>query len=126
MKKMTDTSFLQRYCRDADSVCSGSISDLNQQKLAGNYGRLDLAVNGLTGEAGEVADLWKKVKFHGKVWDEELREEMIKELGDICWYLCQASLALDVPLEEIFTRNIAKLKERHPHKFSNSYMKKGA
>ena len=31
--------------------------------LNGNFSRLDNAIDGLCGEAGEVGDLWKKVKF---------------------------------------------------------------
>ena len=83
---------------------------------------------GLAGEAGEVADVWKKVKYMGLEYNAETREKLIKELGDVCWYLMSAATALEIPFDEIINRNIEKLKARHPHGFSNAYMqqKKGA
>ncbi|MBR2137558.1 MAG: nucleoside triphosphate pyrophosphohydrolase family protein [Alphaproteobacteria bacterium] len=96
-------------------------------KLEGKYARLDNAVAGLSGESGEIADLWKKIKFHQLAYDEEIKDKLIKELGDVCWYLCLAANALNVPLNEIIEKNIRKLHERHPHGFSPAYMqqKKG-
>ena len=77
----------------------------------------DLILNGvlgLCGESGEVADLIKKWKFQG----HELRKgELIKELGDICWYIAIAASGLGVDLEIIMQGNIDKLKERYPHGF---------
>ena len=39
------------------------------------------------------------------------------ELGDVAWYLAEAATALDIPLEEIMTVNINKLKKRYPDGF---------
>lgn len=96
--------------------------------LEGNYSRLDNAIAGLAGESGEVADLWKKVKYHSLEYDAETREKFKKELGDVCWYLFQTAYALKMPMEEIIDGNVAKLKQRHSHGFSPEYMqhKKGA
>src|SRR5690606_17198640 len=69
---------------------------------------------GLGGEAGEVADLVKKIIFHGKPLTDEIRATFIKEAGDVCWYLAALCLALDIPLEEVFTKNIDKLMARYP------------
>ncbi len=91
-------------------------------KLNGNYSRLDNAIAGLAGEAGEVADVWKKVKFHGLEYNQETRDKFIKELGDVCWYVFQTAIALDISVEEVINRNMEKLKNRHPHGFSSSYM----
>jgi NTP pyrophosphatase (non-canonical NTP hydrolase) len=79
-----------------------------------NYALLN-AVLGIAGEGGEISDDLKKTLFHGKPFD---REHAIKELGDVLWYVAQASFALDVPLEEVARRNIAKLRERYPEGFS--------
>ena len=96
--------------------------------LEGNYSRLDNAIAGLAGESGEVADLWKKVKYHSLEYDAETREKFKKELGDVCWYLFQTAYALKMPMDEIIDGNVAKLKQRHAHGFSPEYMqhKKGA
>ncbi|MBQ7865225.1 MAG: nucleotide pyrophosphohydrolase, partial [Clostridia bacterium] len=46
------------------------------------------------------------------------REHLIKELGDVAWYLAETAFALDVSLEEVCQRNIDKLKARYPEGFS--------
>lgn len=73
------------------------------------------SVMGLCGESGEACDLVKKHLFHGHELD---REALIKELGDVAWYLAEAVAALDISLDEVFERNIEKLKQRYPEGFS--------
>ena len=75
------------------------------------------SVMGLCGESGEAIDLVKKYLHQGHPLD---REGLIKELGDIAWYLAEAATALDVSLEEIMERNIEKLKKRYPEGFSSA------
>ncbi|MDR1694642.1 MAG: nucleoside triphosphate pyrophosphohydrolase family protein [Lactobacillaceae bacterium] len=129
---MTEKDFFQSYCKFADFTTSeyGKDDNIFKEKtgklsaaLNGNYSRLDNAVSGISGEAGEIADLWKKIKFHGKEFNEENKEMLVKELGDMFWYLAQASIALNVSMEEIINKNIEKLKARHPNGFSDKYMK---
>lgn len=72
------------------------------------------SVMGLCGEAGEAIDLVKRHRFHGHALD---REALVLELGDIAWYLAEAAQALEIPLEEILTKNIEKLKKRYPQGF---------
>ena len=72
------------------------------------------AVMGLCGESGEAIDLVKKHLHQGHPLD---REKLIKELGDIAWYLAETAYALDVSLDEVLERNIAKLKARYPDGF---------
>ena len=72
-------------------------------------------VMGLCGEAGEAIDLVKKHLAQGHNLD---REALIKELGDVAWYLAETAYALDVSLEEVCSRNIEKLKKRYPEGFS--------
>ncbi len=73
------------------------------------------SVMGLCGESGEAIDLVKKWLHQGHALD---KEKLTKELGDIAWYLAEAATALDIPLEEIFRRNIDKLRARYPAGFS--------
>ena len=70
---------------------------------------------GLCGEAGEAIDIVKKHLAQGHELD---REHLIKELGDIAWYLAETATALDVSLEEVLQGNIKKLKKRYPEGFS--------
>ena len=79
-----------------------------------NIARLDTAFTGLCSEAGEANDLVKKLKFHGKDWSPEIREHLIKELGDVAWYWMNACIALEIDPEEAILRNIEKLESRYP------------
>lgn len=74
-------------------------------------------VMGLCGESGEAIDLVKKHLAQGHALD---REALIKELGDVAWYLAETAYALDVPLEGVLERNIAKLKARYPQGFDTA------
>lgn len=71
---------------------------------------------GLAGEAGEVADLLKKVLGHGHEMD---REKLSKELGDVLWYVADLATLHGLKLSDIAEKNIAKLKERYPEGFSH-------
>lgn len=70
---------------------------------------------GLTGEAGEVADLIKKGEFHGHGVD---KVELRKELGDVLWYLSQLARVGGLTLEEVAKGNVDKLAARYPEGFS--------
>ena len=72
------------------------------------------ALMGLCGESGEAIDIMKKHLYQGHDLD---REKLIKELGDIAWYLAETAYALDVNLEKVFRDNIEKLKNRYPEGF---------
>lgn len=72
-------------------------------------------VMGLCGESGEAIDIVKRHLAQGHELD---REHLIKELGDVAWYLAETAFALDVSLEEVCQRNIDKLKARYPEGFS--------
>lgn len=72
-------------------------------------------VMGLCGESGEAIDIVKRHLAQGHELD---RDHLIKELGDVAWYLAETAFALDVSLEEVCQRNIDKLKARYPEGFS--------
>lgn len=70
---------------------------------------------GLAGEAGETADMLKKHLFHGKPLDAD---EVVKELGDVMWYVAGMATAIGVSLGDIAQRNVDKLRTRYPDGFS--------
>lgn len=77
----------------------------------------DILINGvmgLCGEAGEVIDIVKKHLHQGHPLN---KEELIKELGDVAWYLAEIAYAIDIDLETILKINIDKLKKRFPNGF---------
>ncbi len=72
-------------------------------------------VMGLCGESGEVIDIVKKHLAQGHELD---KEKIIKELGDVAWYMAEIATVLDVELEDVLTQNIEKLRKRYPEGFS--------
>ncbi len=66
---------------------------------------------GLTGEAGEVAE---KVKKHlrDSTDIEELKKQIILELGDVLWYIANLAADLNLSLETIAIENLIKLNSR--------------
>ena len=72
------------------------------------------AALGLTAESGEFTEVVKKILLQGKPYNEENVFHMKRELGDICWYLAQACMALDTTFDEIIEMNVDKLKARYP------------
>jgi len=79
--------------------------------------RLLTASVGLSGEVGEFNDIVKKLIFQGKEVDDDTKKHLKSELGDICWYMAQALIALDSSWEEVFDINVGKLSERYPGGF---------
>ena len=76
--------------------------------------RLLTAALGLTAESGEFTEVVKKIILQGKPYNDENKFHMKRELGDICWYLAQACMALDTTFDEIIEMNVDKLKARYP------------
>lgn len=77
--------------------------------------RVMIAALGLTGEAGEVAELVKKGIGHGHGIQ---RHEIAEELGDLLWYIAEMASVNELDLEAIAEQNISKLKDRYPDGFS--------
>ena len=82
-----------------------------------NVPKLLTAALGLSAESGEFTEVVKKIILQGKPYNEDNVFPMKGELGDICWYMAQALMALDSSWEEVFDINIAKLSERYPGGF---------
>ena len=79
-----------------------------------NIERLTTAGVGLAAESGEFLEIVKKMVFQGKPWNDDNREHLIIELGDVMWYVAQACMALDISFDEVIERNIKKLEKRYP------------
>lgn len=75
------------------------------------------ALMGLCGESGEAIDVMKKHLFQGHPLD---RAKLMKELGDVAWYLAEAATGLGVPLSEILQGNLDKLHARYPQGFDTN------
>ena len=98
---------------DANKYQELALKTLNKAVTCPN----DMMINGvmgLCGESGEVIDIVKKSFYQGHNLD---RDALIKELGDVAWYLALIAEALGITLNDIFEGNIEKLKERYPNAF---------
>ena len=93
-------------------VCAARLSELEVN--GANVTQLMTAALGLTAESGEFTEVVKKILFQGKPYNEENVFHMKRELGDICWYLAQACMALDTTFDEVIEMNVDKLKARYP------------
>ena len=89
----------------------------NRTSGAGGNGekRIMVSALGLAGEAGEFANLVKKMTAHGHPLD---LEALADELGDVLWYLAEAATACGLELDNIGKDNIAKLQKRYPDGFN--------
>ena len=118
-------SLLNDYINFVDTVTSPQSKEMVDFKYAIeimeeqgiNPSRLLTASVGLSGEVGEFNDIVKKIIFQGKEIDDDTKRHLKSELGDICWYMAQALMALDSSWEEVFDINVAKLSERYPGGF---------
>ena len=91
--------------------------NLAMRTLNPTLSKRDVLINsvmGLCGESGEAIDLVKKWLAQGHDLD---KERLVKELGDIAWYLAEAATAMDIPLEQVFQGNLDKLRKRYPEGF---------
>lgn len=96
---------------DEYQKAAGRTSD----KTGSHDNRLLIGALGIAGEAGEVADLVKKWVGHGHYRDVDV---LVKELGDVLWYVAEIASLHDVSLSEVAQRNIEKLKKRYPQGFT--------
>ena len=76
--------------------------------------KIENGILGLCGETGEVADLLKKYLYQGHELD---REKMIKECGDVIWYVAELASGLGMTLEDFCQINVDKLRRRYPDGF---------
>lgn len=66
---------------------------------------------GLIEEVGEVAAIFKRL-LRGDYQDEEAGKKLIKELGDVLWYLSRIAADNDTSLQEVADACLSKLESR--------------
>ena len=96
----------QQKCLETSACEKGKSNIVDKQVL----------VLGLCGEAGEVAELFKKHYGHGHPLDPE---KLTLELGDVLWYLSTLASEYGISLETIAQKKIDKLRSRYPNGFSS-------
>ena len=108
--------FVEAVTSDESLHYAALISRTNNLELEDecNVPQLLTAALGLTAESGEFTEVVKKIILQGKPYNEDNVFHMKRELGDICWYIAQACMALDTSFDEIIEMNVDKLKKRYP------------
>jgi NTP pyrophosphatase (non-canonical NTP hydrolase) len=120
MTQVIDTTKYIEFVRQTTSAASSDLAALLaritelEATADADVPRLITAAFGLSAEAGEFTEVVKKILLQGKPYTEENVFHMKRELGDICWYLSQAFMALDTNFEEILQMNYEKLSARYP------------
>ena len=118
--KVIDTNKYIEFVRQTTSPASSDFAQLLarltelETSADADTPRLLTAAFGLSAEAGEFTEVVKKIFLQGKPYNEENVFHMKRELGDLCWYLAQACMALDTNFEEILQMNYEKLSARYP------------
>ena len=75
---------------------------------------LEYPTLGLAGEAGEVANIVKKIQRELEgVFTPETRAKVLEEVGDVLWDISACADELGLTLNEIATYNVDKLAKRH-------------
>jgi NTP pyrophosphatase (non-canonical NTP hydrolase) len=119
MTQVIDTTKYIEFVRQTTSPASSDLAALLaritelEATADADVPRLITAAFGLSAEAGEFTEVVKKILLQGKPYTEENVFHMKRELGDICWYLSQAFMALDTNFEEILQMNYEKLSARY-------------
>ena len=121
MERINHVDF-DRYSHFVDTVTSDTSK--NFVDLADGLGELDrqgasierlpTAGVGLAAESGEFLEIVKKMVFQGKPWNDDNREHLIIELGDVMWYVANACIALDISFDDVIRGNVKKLEKRYP------------
>jgi NTP pyrophosphatase (non-canonical NTP hydrolase) len=120
MTQVIDTikyiEFVRQTTSPASSDFASLLARLTELEVASDADvpRLLTAAFGISAEAGEFTEVIKKIFLQGKPYNEDNVFHLKRELGDICWYIAQACMALDTTFEEILQMNYEKLSARYP------------
>ena len=123
---MIDFNRYEEFVSAVTSDCSTNFVDFADRigeldREGANIERLLTAGVGINAEGGEFLEIIKKMVFQGKPWNRDNREHLIIELGDIMWYVAQATMALGISMEDVLDTNINKLSKRYPEGAFDAY-----
>ena len=119
MTKHIDFNRYEQFVSAVTSECSTNFVDFADRigeldREGANIERLLTSGVGINAEGGEFLEIIKKMVFQGKPWNEDNREHLIIELGDVMWYVAQACMALEVSFDDVIATNVKKLEKRYP------------
>jgi NTP pyrophosphatase (non-canonical NTP hydrolase) len=117
---MINTNDYSRFVSSVTSAPSTNYEDLverlNELNESGvNVPKLMTSYTGICAEAGEYAEVVKKILFQGKPYNEDNVFHMKREIGDILFYISLACEALGFSIDEALQMNVEKLSARYPN-----------
>lgn len=92
-----------------------TIVDLTCRKDISEEEQIKECLMGLSGEVGELVDLYKKAFYHGH--DIDINHAIL-EMGDILYYLTWLCNLLGIDIAEVMYQNMVKLDARYHDGFS--------
>ena len=119
---MTKKIDFEKYEKFVDGVTSDASKDfvdladrlVELDRKGANIERLLTAGVGINAEGGEFLEIVKKMVFQGKPWTQDNKKHLIIELGDLLWYVAQATQALEISFDDVIATNVKKLESRYP------------
>lgn len=112
---MTNEEY-RAYSDFVSSLLQPPRADPNVPEGWGSHRILHAAL-GLCGEAGEVAEAIKKPIFMGHPISQE---KLVKEIGDVLFYLVCLCSEIGTPLPVVMKTNMEKLRLRFPNGFTSA------
>lgn len=101
---------VSEYQAKASEFADYPYGTIGQDKYPVNYIYPAL---GLAEEAGEVAGKFAKaVRDNNGILTTDRKEEIVKELGDVCWFVAELCNCIGVPLATVLQKNLDKLQSR--------------
>jgi len=97
--------------RQYQTLCNRTSIDEPTHNIDGHNLMIAWFALGLSGEAGEVSNMIKKMVFHQREID---LNDIKLELGDCLWYISELCTKLGWSLEEVMQSNIDKINHRYP------------
>lgn len=95
------------------------LDELNEMGV--NISKLMTSYTGICAEAGEYAEVVKKILFQSKPYNEDNVFHMRREIGDILFYISMACDALGFSIDEAIKMNVEKLSARYPNGTFDAY-----
>ena len=96
------------------------LDELNE--LGVNIPKLITSYTGICAEAGEYAEVVKKIIFQSKPYTEDNVFHMRREIGDILFYISVACEALGFSMDDAIQMNVEKLSARYPGGTFDAYL----
>lgn len=82
-------------------------------KFYPEHRKIEYPVLGICGESGEAAEKVKKtIRDYNETFDDERKVALLKELGDILWYVVATAQDMGYSFKDVIDTNMKKVTKR--------------